>query len=96
MSCNHLSDCQRCGNYAENLEDHIAELEAKLAAAEADAVAQRDKVRVLRETLEQLLAYVETGYGDFGSDEGAQIALISAGFNALLKTLVLETEVSDD
>lgn len=37
MSCNHLSDCQRCGNYAENLEDRIAELEAKLAAAEADA-----------------------------------------------------------
>lgn len=29
-------------------------------------------------------------------DEEAQVALISAGFNALLKTLVLETEVSDD
>jgi hypothetical protein len=33
---------------------------------------ERDKVRVMRETLEELLAYVETGYGDFGSDEGAQ------------------------
>jgi len=52
--------------------DYIRELQAKLAAAEADAAAQREKVRVMRETLEQLLAYVETGYGDFGSDEGAQ------------------------
>lgn len=29
-------------------------------------------------------------------DEEAQVALISAGFNTLLKSLVLETEVSDD
>ena len=34
--------------------------------------AEREKVRVLREALENLLAYVETGYGDFESDEGAQ------------------------
>jgi hypothetical protein len=50
----------------------IARMEERLAAAEADAATQRDKVRVLREALEELLAYVETGYGDFGSDEGAQ------------------------
>jgi hypothetical protein len=50
----------------------IARMEERLAAAEADAATQRDKVRVMRETLEELLAYVETGYGDFGSDEGAQ------------------------
>jgi len=56
----------------EPLDEAITRLESKLAAAEADAVAQRYKVRVMRETLEQLLAYVETGYGDFGSDEGAQ------------------------
>lgn len=34
MSCNHLSDCQRCGDYAENLEDRISELEAKLVVRE--------------------------------------------------------------
>lgn len=31
MSCNHLSDCQRCGNYVEELETKLAAAEDELA-----------------------------------------------------------------
>lgn len=38
----------------EEAADYIEQLEAKLAAAEADVAAQRDKVRVMREALDAI------------------------------------------
>lgn len=57
MSCNHLNYCQRCENYTESLERRIADLTARLAAAEADAERYREGLHDLIES------YLSSGGG---------------------------------
>lgn len=53
-----MSDLQR--SYAALDAQRIADLEQRLAAAEADATAQRERVRVLREALEDIREIAST------------------------------------
>ena len=47
MSCNHLSDCQRCGMIVEDLEDRALDAEAKVKRLEVENIALKSALNGL-------------------------------------------------
>lgn len=59
MSCNHLWDCQRCGNQMEDADNRIAELEARCNHALSIALTKMNRGGIVGElnSLSRFLGY---------------------------------------